>query len=97
MTNLLWYVYRFNGPAEEWECLGAFSREDESRQCLADARAEWKNTTSGSMMADELFPGGCVRQTWSEFCERIYQYRLREIAAPIEVLARAAGWPANSG
>jgi hypothetical protein len=91
---MLWYVYRFNGVAEDFECVGAFSREDEARVCLARERAEWKESSNGALMADHLFPGACIRETWSEFCERVFRYRLGKLAAPIDDLAkRISGAP----
>jgi hypothetical protein len=90
-TNLMWYVFRWNEPGEGFECLGAFSRENEARAFLETLRSEWLATAKGTRPNSD-FRVECSCLSWSEFCESIFYYRFRELAEPIKFLARAHGW-----
>ena len=89
---MLWYVYSFNSLTGDFECIGAFSREDEARALFDQARADWD---ARNPEPRPRFSGVCAQQTWSEFREHVFQYELGRIVRPL--VALVSGWPPYSG
>lgn len=78
----MFYVYVFNGPLEQFECIGAFSREDEADVCLRDAKNR-RPLDQSSIARD----GWVVRMNWRQFRDALACELLGELAAPIKALA----------
>lgn len=91
--SLMWYVYG-STLGGDFECIGAFSREEDAKEHLASAQDEWQKTSRGrgAISVGDSFNGVVIRESWSEFCEQVFQCRLGSIADPIKHLAKANGW-----
>ena len=92
----MWYVFVWNFAAEGLECIGAYSREDDAKALFEKTKAEWNDLPKGDRPNTD-FSGSCSFLTWSEFCESLFHYRLREVAEPIKFLARGHGWEGDQG
>ena len=81
-SELMWYVYRWNPGGHDWECIGAFSREDEARARYNNALRQWQAPDVTGRPA-ECFPGTCLRQSWADFSSSVLGYSLGMIASKI--------------
>jgi hypothetical protein len=73
----MFYVYKFNAVAEEFEPLGAFSKREE-----ADAFAETRGGQSENVVVAE--------QDWEMFVAQAVQVRLGKLADALKLLIPAA-------
>jgi hypothetical protein len=68
-----------------------FSREEEARALFQEALDTWKSRRSADA-TETHFPGRILQQSWPDFCDQVFAYRLADLAAPIKAVARAHGW-----
>lgn len=78
----MFYVWDFSAGAEEYECLGAFSKEDEAKALCDQRRLEWLARGNVETESNKCH---CVysEMSWDYFCARIVTAHLRALAEPL--------------